>query len=336
VDKLGWMLAEHSSSQAATADDRGRLHFAPLFVVINTGSGAHDAARTQQLLSGIFQQAGREAQFAQVTKAAAVVRACDEAARQAAHHGGVLVAAGGDGTINTAAQAAIAHGCPLGVIPQGTFNFLARDHGIPLDAEAAARALLEARPTAVQVGDLNGTVFLVNASLGLYPQLLQDREAFKTRLGRRRWVALLAGLATLFQWRRQLSLVVELEGNTTLLTTPTLFVGNNRLQVERVGIDDEVTGRMGRGRLAGVALRPIGTWAMLGLVLRGALGRLGEADQVVSFSFHTLDVTVLGMRRVKVATDGEVKRMAPPLRFSVGPQPLRLMLPAPEARAPRE
>jgi diacylglycerol kinase family enzyme len=329
------MLAELSCTQASTAGE-GRPHGAPLFVVINAASGSQDAAHTQQLLSGVFEQAGRAAQFAQVTKTAALARACDEAARQAARHGGVLVAVGGDGTINTAARAAIAQGCPLGVIPRGTFNFLARDHGIPLDTEAAARALLEARPTAVQVGNVNGDIFLVNASLGLYPQLLQDREAFKARLGRRRWVAVLAGLATLFQWRRQLSLVVELDGNTTLLTTPTLFVGNNRLQVERVGIEEEVTDRMGRGRLAGVALRPIGTWAMLGLVLRGALGRLGDADQVASFSFHILDVTVLGTRRVKVATDGEVRRMAPPLRFSVGPEPLRLMLPTPEARVPRE
>jgi diacylglycerol kinase family enzyme len=330
------MLIELSPAEAATATGGGEPAQPPLFVVINPGSGEHDPAYTERLLSGVFSEAGRVAQFSHVTRPTLLVQACEEAAAQAAAQGGILVAAGGDGTINSAARAALSHGCPLAVIPQGTFNYVARDHGIPLDGEAAARALLQAAPQPVQVGLVNGEVFLVNASLGLYPQLLQDREAFKARLGRHRWVALIAGLITLFQWRRQLRLEVELEGRRTTIATSTLFVGNNRLQVEQVGIEEQLTDRIGSGCLAGIVVRPIGTWAMLGLVLRGALGRLGDADHVRSFSFHTMDVNVLGMRLVKVATDGEVQRMAPPLRFSVAAKPLYLMLAAPEARAARE
>ena len=330
------MGPELADSPVATVPEGGRAPQAPLFVVINPGSGEHDAAQTQQLLARIFEEAGRPASFARITGSSMLVRACEQAANDASRQGGILVIAGGDGSINTAAQAALHHGCPLAVIPQGTFNYLAREHGIPLDAQAAARALLKARAQPVQVGLVNGEVFLVNASLGLYPQLLQDREAFKSRLGRRRWVAVLAGLVTLFQWRRKLLLEVELDGRRSMLTTSTLFVGNNRLQVERVGLEEEVTGRMGGGRLVGVAIRPIGMAAMVGLVLRGALGRLGDADQVESISFHELRVKVAGHRRVKIATDGEVQRMAPPLRFSVAREPLRLMLPPPENRMPRE
>jgi diacylglycerol kinase family enzyme len=329
------MRLELSDSQSIP---RSGLHepAAPLFVVINPGSGEHDPGRTRQVLSGIFGDAGRKVTFAQVNEPARLYRAFQQAAAQAAREGGVLVAAGGDGTINTAARAALEHDCPLGVIPQGTFNFLARDHGIPLDLEAAARALLDARPRPVRVGVVNGEAFLVNASLGLYPQLLQDRESFKARLGRHRWVAVLSGLATLFQWRRQLLLDVELDGVRTMVSASTLFIANNRLQVEQVGIEECVIDSMADGRLAGVVIRPIGCFAMLGLVLRSALGRLGEADHVDSFSFHTLDVKVLGVRRLKVAMDGEVRRMAPPLRFSVAAGALRLMVPAPEARAARE
>jgi diacylglycerol kinase family enzyme len=327
------MLSELAPAEAATATGGQEP---PLFVIINPGSGRHDAAETQRLLAGVFSEAGRAAQFAQVDRPTLLVQACEDAAAQAAAHGGILVAAGGDGTINSAARAALAHGCPLAVIPQGTFNYVARNHGIPLDGEAAARALLGAAPQPVQVGLVNGEVFLVNASLGLYPQLLQDREAFKERLGRHRWVAMIAGLITLFQWRRQIRLEVQLEGRRSTISTSTLFVGNNRLQVEQVGFDHEVTGQIGSGCLAGVVVRPIGVGAMLALVLRGALGRLGDADHVHSFSFHTMDVNVLGMRRVKLATDGEVQRMAPPLRFTIAAKPLHLMLPMPQERAPRE
>ena len=327
------MLAELSPSAAGAPASSARRQ---LHVVINAGSGQHDAQQTQAVLEEVFQAAGHVTQFVRLGHPADLAAACERAAAQAAAGGGVLVAVGGDGTINMAAAAALGHGCALGVIPQGTFNYLARDHGIPLDAEAAARALVRARPQPVQVGLVNDHLFLVNASLGLYPQVLQDREAFKSRLGRRRWVALLAAVATVFRWHRRLRLEIELDGERTMLTTTTLFVGNNRLQVEQVGLEEEVAQRTGRGRLAGVVTRPVGAWTLLWLAVRGALGRLGDVDQVQTFSFHELRVRVLGARRVKVATDGEVLLMAPPLRFAAAAQRLLLMVPGPEDRVPRE
>ncbi|MDB5942766.1 MAG: hypothetical protein JWQ13_2332 [Ramlibacter sp.] len=303
-----------------------------LSVVINPGSGRHDAQQTRDLLAGVFGEAGCEFDFVAVAAPEALAAASREAAVRAAESGAVLVAVGGDGTINTVAQAAWRAGCVLGVVPQGTFNYFGRTHGIAQDAEAAARALVRGQAQPVQVGEINGRLFLVNASLGLYPQLLEDREAFKNQFGRSRWVAILSGLVTLFEWRRQLALDIELDGERTALTTRTLFVGNNRLQLERIGLDPAVAGRVGEGRLAAVAPRPIGNWRMLGLALRGALGRLGEADQVQSIPFRKLTVSVRGVRRVKVATDGEVVIMTPPLRFAVSATPLQLLLPRPEDR----
>lgn len=309
----------------------------PLFVVINPGSGATDAGSTRELLARVFAEAARPASFMDVPRPHLLASVFERAAAQARSEGGIVVAVGGDGTLKSAAQAVMAQGCPLGVIPQGTFNVLARDRGIPTDTQAAARALLRATAQPIQVGMVNGQVFHVNASLGLYPQLLQDREAFNAQFGRRRWVAILSGLVTLFKWRRQLVLDVELDGQRTTLTTPTLFVANNLLQIERIGLDEPVAASVAKGgRLAGIVTRPIGSWAMLALVLRGALGRLGEADQVFDFSFQRLDVTVRGTRRVKVSTDGEVRVMTPPLSFSVAPIPLLLMIPVAEDRAPRE
>lgn len=327
------MLAELTPSAAAAPGPAARP---PLHIVINAGSGEHDARQTQAALAEVFHAAGHPTEFVRLGSAQALAEACERAAALASAGGGILVAAGGDGTINMAAAAALRHGCALGVIPQGTFNYLARDHGIPLEAEAAARALVRARPQPVQVGLVNDRLFLVNASLGLYPQVLQDREAFKARFGRRRWVALLSGLATVLRWHRRVRLDIELEGVRTVLATTTLFVGNNRLQVEQVGLEEEVAQRTGRGRLAGIVTRPVGAWALLWLALRGALGRLGDADQVHTFSFHELHVRVPGARRVKVATDGEVLVLAPPLRFAAAAQRLLLMVPGPEDRVPRE
>jgi diacylglycerol kinase family enzyme len=327
------MLVEPSLSAPRAGRD---VQEPALYVLANPGSGDHDAQEARESLARIFSEAGRDVEFVPVAQPADLSRASAQAAARARQTRGILVAIGGDGTVNTVAAAALEAGCPLGVIPRGTFNFFARAHGIPQDLAQAATALLQAQPQPVQVGWVNEQLFLVNASLGLYPQLLQDREAFKEQLGRHRWVAVLSGLVTLFEWRRQLQLEIELEGERVMVRTPTLFVCNNRLQLQRTGIDAEVVRRLDQGRLAAIVVRPIGTLAMLGLVLRGAFGTLGEADQVRSVAFRSLTVRPRGARRLKVAADGEVHWMTAPLRFAVSAQPLLLMVPRAQDRVAPE
>lgn len=304
----------------------------PFFVIINPGSGAHDAQHNRDLLGAAFDAAGRRHQFVHIDGPRDLEPAADKAAVEAAACGGILVAVGGDGTINTVAAAALKQGCVLGVLPQGTFNLFARVHGISQDLETAAGALTRGRPEPVPVAQVNGRLFLVNASLGLYPQLLEDREGFQHKFGRHRWVAIVSGLLTLFEWRRQLTLEFEVAGARTVLTTPTLFVGNNRLQLERIGISEETAAGVGEGRLAAIVAKPIGTLALLVLLLRGAFGTLGEAEQIHSFAFRSLKVQVRRMRRLKLAIDGEVGVITPPLIFSLFDKPLMLVVPRPEDR----
>ena len=243
-----------------------------------------------------------------------------------------VVAVGGDGTLNAVAQAATSLGCAMGVLPQGTFNYFARTHGIDSDAMKALHILLTCEPLPVQVGLINEHVFLVNASLGLYPELLQDREAFKARFGRHRIVAFASGLVTLLGVHRLLKLRIERADGDQDITTPTLFVGNNRLQLEQVGLAQ--ASALDQGCLTAVMLQPISTLAMLWLLLRGSLGSLGDADSVTSFQFRRIVVRPrLGWRglRVKVAFDGEVSWMRAPLEFKVSPTPLYLIKPPTEA-----
>ncbi len=305
----------------------------PLFVVLNSSSGHKDSEEERKVLAEVFNSAGRAFEFLQFDNPADIASVCAKAVARAKAAGGVVVAAGGDGTINAVAAAVLRSGCPFGVLPQGTFNYFGRANAIPQDAHAAATALLGASISPVTVGEVNGRVFLVNASLGLYPQLLEDREAWKQQFGRSRLVAFASGLATLFQARGQLKLEIELGGKTTALRTPTLFVGNNHLQLAQVGIQQDHVDAVNRGALTGIAVRAIGTLALFGLLIRGMLGRLGDAENIDSFTFRKLKVALRGERRVKVATDGEVTWMKPPLVFQVADTPLLLMVPAPADRA---
>ena len=314
-----------------------------LYIVINAGSGHRNSDDEQQIMSRVFSTAGRSFEFLLIRKSRQISALACRAVELALANQGVVVAAGGDGTINAVAGAVMDSAmrgavCPFGVIPQGTFNYFGRAHGISQDTNAAAQALVNARAEPVQVGLVNGAVFLVNASVGLYPQLLEDREVWKLRLGRSRVVAFFSGMATLLRSRRQLRLHIDAPasvGHSTLasasgateIRTPTLFVGNNSLQLSRVGIAPVDALAAGHGQLAAVVVKPIGTASLFWLLLRGIIGRLGDADNVDTFSFRKLSVTPKGRRRIKVATDGETRWTHTPLVFEVSPLPLWLMVP---------
>ncbi len=309
---------------------------APFYIVLNVGSGKHDGEDAQTTIERVFASAGRHAEVMRVERGTSPDAVARRAVAAAHQNRGVVVAAGGDGTINAVAQEVLGSGCPFGVIARGTFNYFARTHGLPLETEEAAQLLLVARAFPVQAGLVNDKVFLVNASLGLYPQLLQDREAYKQRLGRSRLVALWAAVMTLLKAHRHLRLRIEHRVNgvdaVRDLRTPTLFVANNRLQLEQVGIPEAPM--LEQGHLAAITLKPVGTWQMLWLMLRGAFGRLGEADTVDSFASRRIAVrpSSYGRRGVKVATDGEILHLRGPLEFRVAPEPLHLLKPEPTAQ----
>lgn len=303
---------------------------APIYIVLNGGSGSHDLAATRAAIEQVLTQAGREYHISQVDDPAQLHDLAGQATEQAVASKGIVVAAGGDGTINAVAQAALPTGRPFGVLPQGTFNYFSRTHGIPADTAEATRLLLAARAHPVQVGLVNDRVFLVNASMGLYPQLLENREAYKQQFGRSRLVAFWAGLISLLREHRQLRLRIEYHGETRNLRTPTLFVGNNRLQLEQIGIPESYL--LEQGMLAAISLQPVGTLTMLWLLVRGALGQLGEADSVAHFAFRRISVTPAlpyGSRRVKIATDGEITWLQAPIEFRIAPDCLYLLKPEP-------
>ena len=311
----------------------------PLFIVLNAGSGNADAAETRRIVEEGCAAAGRRQRIFLVDERATVQALAREAVERARAVGGVVVAAGGDGTVNAVAQATLGSGLAFGVLPQGTFNYFSRTPGIPGDTAEALQVLLTEQPRPAQVGLVNDRIFLVNASMGLYAELLQDREDYKARYGRSRLIAFFAGLLTVMRGHRSWNLRMAWRGQERDLRTPTLFVGNNPLQLLQVGIEHADAPE--NGQLAAVALKPVGVLAMPGLLVRGALGRLGGADEVLSFPFESMTVKASrshGPRRVKVATDGEIAWAEMPLLFRVSPEPLWLVRPdtAPELEAAKE
>ena len=299
----------------------------PFFIVMNAASGSSDARERREGIESVLREAGQRYEILATESPEQIESVAKQAAEQAQKQQGAIIVAGGDGTINTVAQVALPTGCLFGILPQGTFNYSGRAHNIPLETRAAAQALTNARIKRVQVGMLNDRVFLVNASVGLYPQLLQDREAYKQQYGRNRAVAMWAGLMTLMHEHRQLTLEIEHDDRIELVRTPTVFVGNNPLQLEQIGLSE--ADAVERRRLAALIVKPISSSALVWLAVRGALGRLGDAANVRDFEFRTMTVSPLirNQKTIKVAADGEIWQASVPLKFTVAPQSLNLLVP---------
>ena len=309
----------------------------PLFIVINAGSGSKNARSVESSLTKLFHDAIQPYELFLCRRPQDLPEMTEKAIDQARRQNGVVVAAGGDGTIRSVAQEVFVADLPFGILPLGTFNYFARDNGIPQDAIAAAEVLIagirSGTERQVQVGLLNDQVFLVNASMGLYPQLLEDREKFKEQHGRSRLKARWAGLLSLLRRDTKMLLRIEYVGGQQgsreeVVTASTIFVGNNQLQLNDVGLAPEAQS-VQNGQLAVIALPPMRALARVAVALRGFLGLLGDASNVTHFACRQLVVEPLSSRErqyVKVAMDGEVEQMLPPLVFRVGPQPLRLIV----------
>ncbi|MFC4160584.1 diacylglycerol/lipid kinase family protein [Chitinimonas lacunae] len=298
----------------------------PLFVVLNGASGRAATEERQRLVSEQFNAAGRGHEYLTVKSGRELPQVARRAVELAQRERGVVVAAGGDGTINAVAQEVLDYGLPFGVLPQGTFNYFGRANGISQDIATAARALVQAPVRPVQVGQVNGHRFLVNASIGLYPKLLEDREQWKRQYGRSRLVALGSAIATVLREHRRLNIELVRGEQIRIIHATTLFVGNNALQLKQLGLPEAE--RIEQGELAALALHPVSRLTMLWLMLRSAFGKLADAEEVQRSAFRHMTVEPrlhYGSHRIKVAVDGEILWLRPPLHFEVAPHPLYLV-----------
>ena len=294
----------------------------------NTGSGRGDAVRRRADIVRGLHDRGIEPVVAVPRDGESLHGAVLGAAVDAARRGVPLVAVGGDGTVNVVARTALEHDLTLGVVPTGTYNFVARAHGVPESLDDALDLLADGTtPRPIRVARLNERRFLVNASIGLYARLLSEREAYTRRFGRRRAVATLAAAAVALRSHRPLELAIRHRGAERRTTATTFIIGNNPLQLELVGVPDVPAD--GVDELAAVLLHPVGRVTLLAMILRGIRGEVHATPELESYLFETMDIDVPRRRagRITVALDGEIVRETLPLRLSVEPRPLRLICP---------
>jgi len=288
--------------------------------ILNDKAGSNGAADARALITRIAAERGWRARFVlcsggdDLTALAAQARAA----------GAMVVGGGGDGTIAAVAAALVDTDTPLGVLPLGTLNHFAKDLGIPLDLEKAVTALFAGKAVRVDVGEVNGRIFLNNSSIGFYPRIVQERER-EQKLGRSKWLALARASALIFQRSRTLHVDIEGDhGRRQSYDTPFVFIGNNRYAVS--GLEIGTRAVLDGGKLWVCAAPYAGRLTLIALATRALLGFVRDADLA---AFESVEADVR-MRRphARVATDGEVVVMRTPLRYRSRPGALRVVVPS--------
>jgi diacylglycerol kinase family enzyme len=295
---------------------------APVPVILNRSSGSAGGPDTPDRVREAFRAAGREADVQLVASGREVVPLARRAASGASD---VVVAGGGDGTVSSLASILAGGEKALGILPLGTLNHFAKTLAIPIDVEKAARTVVEGHVVPVDVGEVDGRIFVNNSSLGLYPSIVRHREEMRQRLGRGKWPAF--AWATLHAFHRHpssLDLALSIAGREIRRRTPFVFVGNNVYDMEgfKIGKRD----RLDSGELSvylAPDARPID---LVFLAVRAFFGRLRAAGD-----FEALRTTELRIDtrtgRARVATDGEISMLNTPLVYRVRPKDLRVVVP---------
>jgi diacylglycerol kinase family enzyme len=286
---------------------------------VNLASGSGEAAREALEEVGVFDVAACEP--------GQLDRQIERAVREGAER---VVVAGGDGTVAKAAAALVGKETALAVVPGGTLNHFAKDHGIPTDPAKAAELSAKGTTTTTDVATVNGRVFLNTSSVGAYVVFVRTRERLERRFGYR--------LATVIAALRLLGRVhpftveLELDGDVRRYRSALVFVGvgERKLQLPSVGGLAE----NGRRGLHVIVVRG-GTWARLvaaGLVaaFRGndaiRRGRLADSYVVNGCRIE------LRRRLGRVAVDGEIVEMSSPLSYRIERDALRLVVASGDAQ----
>lgn len=242
----------------------------------------------------------------------------------------VVCAAGGDGTVSAVAAGLAGTEMPLAVLPLGTLNHFAKDLAMPLEIADACRAIADGIEERVDVGEVNGRVFINNSSIGLYPEAVIVRDVERKQRGWSKFPAMLLACLRVL-WRFPLlAVAVQTPEQSIVTRTPFVFFGNNEYTTSLLSLGKREA--LDQGKLCIHTVRAKSRAKMFWLMVRAMFGKPEEIRD-----FEAQCVTEAAVRCKKrhlvVALDGEVLHMRSPLYYRIRPAALIVRRPSREAVA---
>ena len=295
-----------------------------VLVILNQAAGTLAASQSgdeaERIRAG-FAAAGVEADVRSVEGA----QLADVAKHAHVEGFDAVVAGGGDGTLNTIANALAGGPVAFAVLPLGTHNHFAKELNVPLDLDAAVTALAGGSTSALDVGEVNGRIFLNFSGIGLHPMLVKHRDAQRDVFGRKKFVAMLVALLSVL--RRLPVLRVRLWYGDAMIrrTTPSVIVCNNEHQMKVFGVEN--VSHADRGVLNVYLARATKWYGVLWLVVRAAFRQLENARKFESLVLPEFSIDTRN-RHARVSIDGEVTDLRTPLNYRVRRGGLKVIVPA--------
>lgn len=293
-------------------------------LLLNRGSGGSqrglDPAEVSRNVETIFREAGHD-----ISSSLIKPDEIENAIRQAAAaKPDVIIIAGGDGTVSTAARLLGGTSIAMGVLPMGTFNLAARDLGVPLEIDAAARFLASAEAFPIDVLDVSGHACLCTMILGFYPEFSNIFE--KRDHGGRWWrktIKLLASLRTTFVRARPLPLAWESTGSSGSARTkfsafvPGRYKDSAGLIPARTDFQSgDLTAYISTHRDPSSALRGI---------LDYTLGRYEQNPQLQLVTASRMTLRASRRKSCSAMLDGEILRLKFPIDLRILPGHLKVL-----------
>jgi diacylglycerol kinase (ATP) len=237
----------------------------------------------------------------------------------------MAIVGGGDGTLNAATKGLVETGLPLGILPLGTANDFARTIGLPLDPVKAAKVIATGKKQIIDVGEVNGHLFLNVASIGFSAELAAEL----TEEAKKRWGTLGYGIvaARMLMRSRLFTAFLEHDGQIEKIRTLQVSVGNGRHYGGGMTVEKDATAD--DGWLDFYSLEVDHWWRLLRLLPSLRRGTHGQWDDVRAFK--TTEVTIRTSRPRPVNTDGELTTYTP-ARFRIRPKAIHVF--APDALLP--
>ena len=293
-------------------------------LLLNRGSGGTDRGHYPDevcsLVAAAFREAGREIE-AKVVSPREISAALRDAVKARPES---LIVAGGDGTVSAAADNLGGTGIPLGILPMGTFNLAARDLGVPLDLEEAAAFLAQAEVHSIDVLEVADRTCLCTTILGFYPEFANSFE--RRDIDGQWWkkaLRLITSLPRTFAGSIPIDLTWTGDGIEGRARTrfsafvPGRYRATAGLVPARTDFTSaKLTGYIGRQRSSAAALR-----GMLDYIF----GRQEENPDLTMFQTSQLELRAGHRRYLTVMLDGEILRLALPLRLVIRPRHLQVL-----------
>ncbi len=280
---------------------------------LNVACGKADEAREALGAAGLELEAIQPADFEKRLK-----NAIDNGTKR------VLVA-GGDGTIATAAALVANSDVELAILPGGTLNHFARDHGIPTDlGKAALLAGTGGEVVGADIGYVNDCVFLNTSSIGAYVTFVRVREGLEKRFGYK--IASAMAFTRMLSELRTFSVALEVDGKKKTYRASMVFIGVGERELKMPTLGSRVkNGRRGLHVMIVRGRKPARLFAVaLSAIAKGTK----ETAELPEFDDFIVDHCRIDLARrtTTIGLDGELKRLTTPLDYRIQRDALRLVV----------